>query len=139
MYSTGTLQILRGNIRVSINCHFFSFILCIIIFHRNSEDFPTSRNEAYNVFSQSKQKVGRGEDDDDYDIVRRFTSSQRFAAREGEGGRDNGYMIPNLHPSTFSQPNTTTTTTTTPAADADADAADNADAATAGESFYEQI
>ena len=117
------------------------FFIHFCVFYRNPEDFPTSSNEAYNVVSQNKEKGGREEGvDDDYDLVRRFTTTQRFAAREGEGGGDDGYVIPNLHPSTFSQLNTTTTTTTTPAANADADAADNADDAdTAGESFYEQI
>ena len=94
------------------------------LFHRNAEDFQTSSNEAYNVVSQNRGRGGRGEGvDSEYEVPQILPSSKKPAARgDGRGRGDDEYEIPNLPPTTSSQPPTATGA-----------------AATAGESLYEQL
>ena len=76
--------------------------------------------------SQNRGRGGRGEGvDSEYEVPQILPSSKKPAARGGRGrggGDDDEYEIPNLPPTTSSQSPTATGA-----------------AATAGESFYEQL
>ena len=93
------------------------------LFHRNHEDLQTTSNEAYNVLPQNRGRGGRGEVVDcEYEVLKILPSSKKHAAGGGSGREDVEYAIPNLPPTTSSQPPTAT------------DAA-----ATAGEFLFEQL